>query len=69
MLVLDADRQALPGETAGRLSFIWRKAVPLYTAASELSSFPDGSANCGPFSFTLSERMVLGYRRLTLHVD
>ena len=42
MLVLDADRQALPGETAGRLSFIWRKAVPLYAAASELSSFPDG---------------------------
>lgn len=23
----------------------------------------------GPFSFTLSERTVLGYRRLTLHVD
>lgn len=51
MLVLDADRQALPGETAGRLSFIWRKAVPLYTAASELSSFPDGSANCGSVFF------------------
>ena len=39
MLVLDADRQALPGEIACRLGFIWRKTVPLYTAALEHQQF------------------------------